>query len=364
MFDDISLKGFWQVSVVSDGRETFPFGNNYLPNMMLSNGLDILNAGTGFLDQSDDLFIYNTVSAFLYGNPVLGTGVGALNSGDTSLFGYDHTATGVKSNRSNTIDIPESGIRIFDKTYDFNKPSFTKVYTEAGMVTDFSNLTGFNSNTLFSKFLFPDGGVTVSPSEWLRLRYRFYAKCGAITGSQVISASNDWMTGDGEMRLCGKFDDIFGSMNVSDGKPYIMFGDSPRGSFLPYQSKFFGKKADWTNNECFATAFIVKTGVSFPNINESINIEWLGDRLSEEDGSISAGPFTSNQGYRDITYTLKSGNPNGGDWFGGILFTVTKRDRNNTWDGWLWKFNSPQYKPADKELRITIRQSVSECNII
>jgi hypothetical protein len=62
------------------------------------------------------------------------------------------------------------------------------------------------------------------------------------------------------------------------------------------------------------------------------------------------------------------GNPLATSSVGGILFTNTRvsnsiagisSDRNNTWDGWLWKFDTPQTKIYNKKITITIRVRVN-----
>jgi hypothetical protein len=104
---------------------------------------------------------------------------------------------------------------------------------------------------------------------------------------------------------------------------------------------------------------MVEANPSMPSVNQSLTNEWVGTRLEQAAGDISATAYTLGTFYRDITYTFLNTNPVATQSFGGFLFTVTKTDRQNTWDGWFWKFNNNQIKLNTKKIVIVLRQSVS-----
>lgn len=346
---NLGIGGTWNVSVVSGDSETFPLGHDYKNNLILNYGLDVLAESKSYCNVSGTNF--NTIPAFLYADAAIGNGTGIASGEDVGLHNLISFSSGVKTGACSVEDSYTSGYRIYKKVYDFPYPASPISVSEIGVRTPYGG-TGF-----FSRFLTTGGNINLQPTQFLRLYYNFKVTCSGITGAIPISMSTASITGDGNLKLCGRFDDIFGGMN-SDGKPIIVNGDSPRGSFMPYCEPFCVEVPGCTN-ECFGTSYMVKTGIAFPSANSVISTEWIGARLEEALLSVSGHPYVSGDFYRDITYKYEYTNPAASELFGGYLFTQTKTDRENTVDGWLWRFNNDQNKLNTKQQTIVLRQSVN-----
>jgi hypothetical protein len=346
----IFIGGKWNISIVSreNGRENFIFGKNKKSNLILNQGLDILSESKYFTSYNG--INYSTIPAFLYSTAVLGDGLISPNVTDTQLTNQLQESTSIKTDSCSVEDNYINGTRTFKKVYDFPSPTSKISVSEIGLNTP------FNSKKLFSKFLL-ERPVSIEVDEFIRLYYDFSVGSDAIINPINISSSSGGVNASGQIKLCGNFNDIFLSMD-SNGNPTLGNGDSPRTSLLPYYEKYCSENPSCTT-ECFGTCFMVDQNPSMPTVNNSLSNEWIGERLEESSGNISASTYVNGNFYRDITYTFNNDNPTETKNFGGFLFTVTKTNRQNTWDGWFWKFTNNQVKYNSKSLVIILRQSIN-----
>lgn len=341
----LKIGGQWKIAVIKNGAETYPLGEKFRNNLILDNALNVLAKGESSIDYAGTTFA--TLAGFLYAMPVLGDGGAAPSNSDTALANQLQTAI-TTENICEKISDTINGVFSIKKVYNFPTPSSEITVREIGMKTAYGGL-------LISRFLLPSP-ILLAPDQYIRLYYQFNVSISSLITPQTISLSNGGFDGSGQFKLCGRFDDIFNGID-SAGNPSIPFGDSPRSSFMPYQSQFC-VNADCTRT-CFSTAYMFESDLVIPAVNSSIATEWAGQRLSEIGGTIIPSAYVNGTFYRDIQYIFSPSNISQNAYIGGILFTVTMDNRQNTWDGWLWKFNTPQLKETTKTLTINLTQSVS-----
>ena len=352
------ISGKWNIAIVDRNQnEIFPFGKEMKKNLILNQGLDILAASKYYTNYS--VFNWNTIPSFLIGGAVYGDGENAPNITDTSLTNQKSETSIINDNSCTIIDDLLNGTRTFRKVYDFSTIQIAdgkQQLSEAGVYTNWKS-----DKTLFSKFLLPRS-ITLDYGQFVRLFYDFTIGSNMIVNPTNINLSSGTFNGSGLFKLCGRFDDIFGSFD-SNGNPRIVYGDSPRASFLPFYEKFC-TEITTCETEIFGTAYLLSPGIiNFNSINQPIFTEWVGSRLEERLDTINPSSYTEGNFYRDTEYIFDYSNPTYNKQVEGILFTVLRGSpvspRQNTIDGWLWKFNNNQIKQSSKKIVMMLRQSVS-----
>jgi len=351
------IGGKWNISIVSKEHEIFPFGKEMKNNLILDQGLDLLIAGKYYKQYS--VFNWNTIPSFLIGGAVYGDGNLAPQNSDTSLYNETSETRIVNDDSCSATDDFVNGTRTFRKVYDFpviqNGDTNIEV-KEIGIFSDWKN-----PKTLFSKFLLPKT-IKIAVGQWIRLFYDFTIGSDMIVNPLNINLSSGTFNANGELKLCGRFDDIFGNFD-NNGNPVIVYGDSPRSSFIPFYESFCAEHES-CQTEIFGTAYLFSPGIlNFNSINSPIISEWIGQRLEEKNNSINPSIYSDGSHFRDIEYIFDYENPIYNELSQGILFTVLRgadsSPRQNTVDGWLWKFNNNQIKQSSKKIVIMLRQSIT-----
>lgn len=350
---NICIGGEWNISIINNnGTEEFPFGKHMKKNMILNQGLDIL-ASNMFYTSFNGLN-WNTIPAFLLGDAVNGSSSTPASATDTELFNLLQSTSNIDDFSCTIEDDYVNGSRTFKKIYNFNEPLVPIRVREIGIRTKFKKLNG--ENMLFSRFVLP-ANINLMPGQYIKLFYNFKISCPALVSSIPISLSSGTIDASGTLKLCGRYDDIFGTFD-SNGNPFIRYGDSPQSTFMPFCENFC-VELNGCQNECFGTGYLIANIFVDPIVNAPIVSEWMGFRVTKDIGTILAPDYINGDFYRDITYVFNSGNPIVTKLFDGFLFTTTKFNRENTISGWLWKLNNKQNKLVEKEIVIQIRQSMS-----
>jgi hypothetical protein len=350
--------GKWNISILDrNGNESFPFGKEMKKNLILNQGLDLLIAGKYYGEYS--IFNWNTIPSFLIGGAVYGNGLLPANESDISLTNEIAETSIINDDSCSITDNYTNGTRTYRKVYDFPTIEIGDPNTQISEVGLFSNWR--NNKTLFSKFLLPRV-LRLDYGQWIRLFYDFTIGSDMIVTPNNINLSSGSFNASGLMKLCGRFDDIFGSFDAN-GNPVIVFGDSPRASFIPFYENFCAEIST-CQTECFGTAYLLAPGISnFNDTNTKIISEWIGNRLEKNLNTINPSEYIDGNFYRDIEYIFDYNNPIYNELTEGILFTVLRGSdtspRQNTIDGWLWKFNNGQIKQSSKKIVIGLRQSIN-----
>jgi hypothetical protein len=358
----IGIYGKWNVSVMhQNGEEEFVFGKEMKPNMILNQGLDILASAKHYTSYNN--LNWNTIPAFLFGGAKCGLG-NTISVNDTDLSIPFQYTNNVNDFSCRILDDIPNGRRGYRKVYDFpilNETQRNIGINEMGITTPW-NKNQDGTEKIFSKFILPNT-IRLMPEQWLRLYYDFYISPANIINSTSIeiqpTPSYPNFNPNGNIRLAGRFHDIFGSFD-ENGFMRIEYGDSPRGSFLPYWDEFCLRPNDQECFlKCFGTAYLIEDTYAAINVNQEIICQWIGERLEHSKFTIEATDYINNNFYRDITYIFDKNNPFENKLIDGFLFTVVRSDRQNTIDGWFWQINQKQNKFIDKKLVIMMRQSVS-----
>lgn len=349
---NISIGGYWNIAIVNEnGQEKFPFGSHMKKNMILNQGLDILASNKYYTSYGG--LNWNATSAFLLGDAVLGGSSIPANPADISLNNELQSTSIINDDSCTISDNYANGSRTFRKVYDFPSPIAPIPVREFGIRTRFGATNG--QNKMFSKFVLPET-VMIGTKEFVRLFYDFTIKCDAIVNPITITRSAGTLNCNGVLKLCGRFDDIFGAYDTN-GNPIIKYGDSPQATFMPYCEEFCVQEN--CLHKCIGTAYLISDIFIPTSPGSSIIGEWVGSKPTESEGTAIASPYTNGNFYRDITYIFEKKNPFENKPFQGFLFSTAKSDRENTVAGWLWEFNNKQIKLIEKEIVIQIRQSMS-----
>lgn len=356
----LTIFGKWNVSVVCDDKEFFPLGKEMKDNLILNQALDILASGKYYSPYN--IFNWNTIPAFLMGGAFYGDSEVPPSNTDTALTNQTAETNIVNDNSCSIVDDPNNGTRTFKKVYDFATIKSEDTNTKIREMGIYSNWK--NPKTLIAKFIFPRT-VTLGIGQFLRLYYDFTIGSDMIVNPVNINLSSGTFNATGQLKLCGRFDDIFGSFD-SDGNPRIVYGDSPRASYMPFCDTFCAE-IQTCSTQIFGTSYLLLPNMlGFNSINSTIVSEWNGQRLEQSLGTINPALYIDGNYYRDIEYIFDYNNPIVSEPFSSILFTVLRgsatSQRQNTVDGWLWKFNSNQIKQSSKKIVIMLRQSMARVN--
>lgn len=354
----VELRGKWNIAIVDKyNREYFPFGEEMKDNLILDQGLDLLTSGKYYGPYS--IFNWNTIPSFLIGGAVYGDGSITPQTNDTELTNETNETSTVKQNSCSTTDDLISGMRTFRKVYDFpviQVGDTNIIVREIGVYSNWGN-----PKTIFSKFLLPTS-IKLDYGQWVRLFYDFTIGSDSITDPININLSSGNFDGSGELKLCGRWDDIFGQFD-SNGNPTIIYGDSPRASFMPFCDIFCTEQEE-CYTKCFGSSYLLAPGIlGFNDVNAKITSEWIGERLEQSLGTINPSNYLNGSAFRDIEYVFDYNNPIHDENVEGILFSVLRGSssgsRQNTVDGWIWKFNANQIKKANKKIVILLKQSIN-----
>lgn len=313
------INGEYLVSVIGqDGIERFPLGKKFRPNLVLNSGLDLLfasgQAGGGF----------GGVMTFCR----VGTSNTAAAVGQTTLFNQLKSTNSYLTTAGACGSSSDTGLgtRTHKRTFQFTAEVANVNYNEVG----FSNLGGAGDN-LFSRVVFP-ATVTVNTGEILRVVYQLRVSVAQTITSQAVAISGGGFDGAGNIRVCGAFDQLFGTIN-SNGSETV-------------------NSASWLLGRTGAAAYLL-TNTAFPGVNTNITPAYVGSSQADSQSSNGSGTYTAGTFYKDLTYSWAPTVP------ANSVSNIRSISLSGVTNCPLWILNSNQSKANTQTLSLVNRISWS-----
>lgn len=311
------ISGEYLVSVVgTDGTERFPLGKSFRPNLVLNSGLDMLfavgQAGGGF----GGVMVFCRV----------GTSNTAAAVGQTTLFNQLKSSNSyvITAGANGSSSDTGAGTRTHKRTFQFTAEVSNVNYNEVG----FSNLGGSGDN-LFSRVVFP-ATVTVNTGEILRVVYQLRLSVGQTITSQAVSISGGGFDGEGDIRVCGSFDQLFGTIN-SNGSETV-------------------NEASWILGRTGRPSYLL-TNTAFPGVNTNITPTYVGTSQSDSASGNSTGTYTAGNFFKDLTYSWPPTTP------ANSVSTIRAISLSGVTNCPLWILDSAQSKANTQTLSLVNRIS-------
>jgi hypothetical protein len=278
----IGFKGEWNIEFINPDRGTssFPFGHEMKKNMILQNFYDVF---VNLLHENEP-----SLAALIANSSAhIGNGSGILNTNNSSLSSLVATSNLTTPDDSNCFVATEydyiNGSCSFIRFFDF-QPSLTenREISEAGI----SNPYVYNA--IFSRFILPRK-VIWPIGAMLRLKYKLTCQIKCLVDPIPINLSTGGFVGDGFLKLCGLFSDIFGEI---DDEGYLTRSGTLH---LPIIKTY------WTDQSYYiaTSAFMIKGLLNFPISNELLGTFTLS--------SGSKIPFWWSNNYYSFDQTLGFG---------------------------------------------------------
>jgi hypothetical protein len=326
-------------------------------NLIVDTGIDLMMGqlvNTPDSNSTTNYGIPNIIRAAGYGSsatPALVTDTALV-----ALIDYTTTSTQTCSYTFDTID----GYAEYSRVYDFSAVTGTTIVNEIGI---FSFVPGSPAANMLSRVVLPST-VTLALGQFLRLTYSLRVSVPALVGSgSPIALASGTFDGSGQLKLVGKYQNIFGIMSSLGVPDYTKLDSDPAACAGWLMSGSIRRTVGG-----YLAAQMAPAGTVFPSVNTSISFTPVGtgagliSSAAYSSGTV-IGTYTANgQGYLDITNTFPATNPAASTNIGGILFRATSAATyaSSTFkSGWFWKFNTTQLKEANNSLALNVRQTVS-----
>jgi len=348
----VGVGGVWKVSVVnaSTGAEYFPFGDEFRPNLILNQGLDMLVGSSSQWFQSTSGYSQQAGTILAISTARCGTSSTAAAASQTGLQAAT-AATSVTTTPGFTCLSTRdtvSGFSTFTRSFDFDIVTSGVTLYEAALSADGTN-SGGSGSRIFTRFVFPSPGVSLVAGQFLRLVYSLKCSIPSTVTPITVTVNNGGFTGDGSVQAVGTFAELFGTLN-SDGT-YVDSGWHGQKGYLP---------AGWASSSLYAHAYMVSSAASFPSVDTAASLSIVGSLISVAP-NITSTTYSAGSGTRDITYIFPANNPGSDTSIGGVLFNSASMTGTHSrlTDGWLWLFDSPQTKHATKSLVINLTTTLT-----
>lgn len=360
----MGIGGKWKVEIIHpNGASEKPFGDELRNNLITNVGIDLamgrsVNAPNYKTTTSAANIIPNLIRQAAYGNnpaPAQVTDTDLTISRIlTSDPSGDNVATGDTSSTQDCTVVYDTtqGSATFTRVYDFPTVTGPTFVRDIGIYSQNDN----NARNLFSRMVMPST-ITLAAGQFLRLTYELTVNIPALVTGVPISVSSGLFNGGGQLRLVGRYQNIFGTM-TNRGVPTYTTLDSAHARRCGWLMN--GSSTSTITNR--TTTHMVPPLIDFPAQDTSINFTQVGTTVNSDPAAgIIFGAYSAGQGFQDITYNFRALNPTVLSNIGGVMFcsvTDTNQTLTNPKYGWYWKFNTTQEKDPNFILAINVRQSI------
>jgi hypothetical protein len=308
-----TIVGKYKVQVCRNGvvvRE--PFGDNWIPNLVLNQGLDLMITGT------------DCTGLMTFGR--IGSGTTTPTVSDTSLANQLKVTSTILGSGNGTTNDTVNGAATHTKVYEFAAESATVTYNELGVGSA-------QSTNLGTRALFPSG-VVCNNGDNMRLTYSLTFSIPSIVSPVTISLSAvNGFNVSGTLKTVGTFQNLFAALAAGGG--------SSGGGTWP--SLFNGSAG---------VGILGSAPTTFPTVNTALSYTSLGSNVTGSQGSYTNGTFTRNCTFQWVPSNPSATVSNVND----ILICWTGAPGNH---GHLLLLNSPQTKANTNTLTITLSSSVA-----
>ncbi len=360
----MGIGGKWKVEIIHpNGTVEKPFGDELRNNLITNVGIDLamgrsVNAPNYKTTTSPANIIPNLIRQAAYGNNPTPAQVTDTDLTISRILTSDSSGDNVgagdtSSTQDCTVEYNTTfGFAKFTRVYDFPIVTGPTSIRDIGIYSQNDN----NARNLFSRMVMPST-IVLATGQFLRLTYELQVNIPALVTGVPITVSSGLFNGGGQLKLVGRYQNIFGTM-TNRGVPVYDTVDSGHARRCGWLMN--GSSTSTITNR--TTTHMVSPLIDFPSPDTSINFIQVGTTVNSDPAAgIIFGLYTSGQGYQDITYSFRTLNPTVLSNIGGIMFcsvTDTNQTLTNPKYGWYWKFNTTQEKSPDFILSINVRQSV------
>jgi hypothetical protein len=346
------VKGRFLVSVVNhEGKEIFPFGKEYIDNLILDGGLNKLLQTNTSLSAASDIRashlwrIMNTCEA--------GTGTTVPVVTNTALQTFVKSNSGIVTSAGacGTTYDTNTGTAIHKRTFDFSAETGTVNYSEIGVRGGSGN--GI-SNTLWSRVVLPSP-VSVGAGEFLRVAYELTQTMSILVTPKTLTLGTvNGFNGDGQLKVVGTFAKALGFVSST--------GDL---NCFPQISGISGVNVNYAG--ALFTAFngeAPTNGIGFRTLSDTgfptVNTDFSGTSLGHMGGaSRTWSALGASDFHRDLTITIPTTIPTTTQNIRSVMIGAHNltNSANAINSGIMWLLDSAQQKAAGHQLNITFRLS-------
>lgn len=346
---EIGLGGSWKVAVVdaATGHEHYPLGEEFRPNLILNQGLDMFVGHAGQFFQSNSGHSSQAGTILGIATARCGTNNTAAAVAQTGLISQTQsTVTPTPGYACTSVRNVAAGSSTFTKSFDFSVVTSGSTLYEAAISADGTNSGGAGSR-IFTRFTFAPS-VTLVAGQFLRLIYALKCSIPATLAPIPVTLENGGFVGNGSIKAVGTFAELFGTLTTNG-----LYQDSAWAGQVGYMP------AGWGGAGLQAQAYLLSSTADFPAVDTATSLTSEGVTINKSP-NVTSVAYVAGSGTRALTYIFPAANPVADAVIGGILFNAGGVSGGaRLTDGWLWKFDVPQTKHATKALVVNMTTTIT-----